>query len=78
MMGMRVSFDIDYSSLWRSGGPGRRLRVPLSRAPGFEDPHIDGAPGSSGITLPKPPANRWNPHAPVIAAGGMPWRSLAP
>ena len=41
MMGMRVSFDIDYSSLWRSGEPGRRFRLALSRAPDREDPRID-------------------------------------
>ena len=78
MMGMRVSFDIDYSSLRRYGEPGRRYRLPLSRAANLEDPGVDHKGRRSRITPPEPPAGSWHLGAQAVMAGGMPSMALMP
>lgn len=78
MMGMRVSFDIDYSSLRRYGEPGQRYRLPLSRTADFEDPGVGHEVDRSRLMLPGSQAGTWHLNAQVVVAGGLPSMVLAP
>jgi len=78
MMGMRVSFDIDYSSLRRYGEPCQRYRLPLSRATDFEDPGVGHDGDRSRFMLPGSQAGTWHLSAQAAVAGGMPSMVLAP